>query len=103
MWRDERNTVRRGRSGVPFTFCRIRMLRRSLASRLVFMGSPLARAGAGLADLATDRLLDVLHTLALVGLGRPLVADDGRQLSQHLAIDAGQLHAVLLHLGRDAL
>src|SRR5262245_61205824 len=98
----ERNTDRRGRSGVPFTFFRIDSLRRSRASSLDF-AMMISLCRAGLADLLLDHFLDVLDALPLVRLGGTDRANLGRGLAEELAIDSAQDHQVLVDLRRHAL
>src|SRR3954464_1801736 len=111
----ERNTETRGRSAVPVTFARTRRRRlRRLAGRVAtvmrdcsacWSGSERrGRADCGscaLTDLAGDVLALVADPLALVGLGRPLLADDGGDLADlllgvALAPDAGRLRRLEL-------
>src|SRR5574344_939650 len=91
--------VRRGRSAVPETRPRMRVLvflRRSLRS-LAISAPPLL---AGLAGLAPDHFAGVHDTLALVGLGLAELADVGGHLAHELTVDAGH-HDVGVLLPRD--
>src|SRR5688572_25289454 len=98
----ERNTDRRGRSLSPATRLRMDFLRLSRASILVeamFFHRPWAplSACAGLADLTTQLLFEVLDALALIRLGRPHAANLRHQLADDflvVAIDR-QKHGVL--------
>src|SRR5207245_9682976 len=55
-----------------------------------------------LARLAANRLLSVLDALALVGLGRPELADGRRRVPEELPVGAREGHHHLpIHLGRD--
>src|SRR3954464_15244355 len=114
----ERNTEIRGRSAVPVIFARTR--RRRL-SRLAGRGATVmrdcsawwsapgrrGRAGCGscaLAYLPRDVLALVADPLALVGLGRPLLADHRGDLADLLLRVALDDHAGRLgHLELDAL
>src|SRR5215207_6134286 len=82
---DERNTDRRG---LPFPACR--SLNRVRSRRRRHSASGLFAIGLLLlAFLAADRLVAVLDALALVGLGRAVRADLGRDLTDPLAVGAG--------------
>src|SRR6266540_5372049 len=89
MWRAERNTDRRGRSGVPLIFLRTRRWRRIRASRLLFViVSCLLVLLGGLAGLALHVLVDVPDALALVRLGWAALAEIGRHLADELLVGA---------------
>src|ERR1700726_4601963 len=86
--RFERNTETRGRCAVPETLARTRLRRfrrRSPFVRMVMLGPP---SSCALSDLALDVLALVANALALVGLGRALLADDRRGLADQLLGDA---------------
>src|SRR5919204_3709192 len=98
MPRLERNTDTRGRSAVPWTFARTRRRRRRRRAGAVCTVTPVCsawwsapgrrgRAGCrscALAHLARDVLALVADPLALVGLGRALLADDRGDLADLL-------------------
>src|SRR5512143_2833482 len=100
-----RNTVRRGRSAVPFTFLRMRSLRRSLPTIFMAMvASSLSReaapraaryelllaALARLARLLADALAAVADALAAVRLRRAEAADLRGGLPDQLLVGAVQ-------------
>src|SRR5689334_22862843 len=86
MCRPERCTDRRGRPVLLRRMARrTRALRRSDLSRSGFI-VPLP--SLLLAFLTEDVLARILDALALVGLGRPVVADLSRDLADLLLIDA---------------
>src|SRR5919198_5650533 len=64
---------------------RTRRRRRSLRCGLVSTAMP---RSSPLPDLAGDVLALVAHALALVGLGRPRLADPGGRLADQLLVDA---------------
>src|SRR4051794_4333866 len=94
----ERNTEIRGRSAVPTTFARTRRRRLSRLAGRVATVMPVCSAGwsaserggrpgcrsCALAYLPGDVLALVADPLALVGLGRALLADHGRDLADLL-------------------
>src|SRR5512140_1566961 len=85
----ERNTTSRGRSGDPAILRRTRKWRRRRCASLVFalrIGLTLLRSG--LAGLAPDFLAHVTDALALVGLGRPDIADLRGDQAHHLLVGA---------------
>src|SRR5215203_4710522 len=82
-------TESRGRSAVPDTLRRTRLWRFSLCSRFfstTVILKPPRTPLAGLADLAPDLLIAVADTLALVGFGRPHLADLRRHLADLLLV-----------------
>src|SRR5271155_310316 len=101
----ERNTAMRGRSGVPTTFARTRRRRRRRRSPLVMtvmLGPP--GGSCALTDLTGDVLALVADALALVGLRRALLADDGGHLADGLLGDPPHDDARRLgHLELDAI
>src|SRR4051812_30735252 len=100
----DRNTARRGRSAVPETLPRTRRCRRSRSWRVVavLIAPPPARPtpprsclrraygkySRALTNLPADVLALVTDALALVWLGRPHLADLGRDLADLLLVDA---------------
>ena len=82
MPRLERNTEIRGRSAVPRDLARTR--RRRLSRRFALRQD----ASCALAHLPGDVLALVADALALVGLGRALLADVRRDLADELLGDA---------------
>src|SRR5256714_4795264 len=100
--RFDRRTARRGRAAVPMTFARTRRRRRRRCCSLVWTvkGEPLPTKtkssclkesrsdfSCALAHLASHVLALVADALALVGLGRALLADVGGDLADHLLGD----------------
>src|SRR3954465_15468836 len=113
----ERNTEIRGRSAEPCTFARTRRrrLRRFVGGDSTVMPRSACWSGPRrtlyserwslrpLADLPGDVLALVTDALALVGLRRPLLADDRRDLADNLLVVALDDHARGLgHLELDA-
>src|SRR5579875_1302901 len=98
MWRLERNTARRGLSGVPCTFLRTRKCRRWRAVLLSFtllMSPSLVRPTSSLGSLpglAAHGLTGVAHSFALVGLRLPDLADLGCHLANELLVAAPHRH-----------
>src|SRR6266571_470068 len=83
----ERCTERRGREPIARRNARrTRALRRSTWLRSLFI---VRSPSLLLAFLAEDVFARVFDALALVGLGRPEIADLGRHLAHLLLVDAG--------------
>src|SRR5215510_14559042 len=101
MCLEERNTDSRGRPPAPAASeRRTRRARRSNWLSLWSMDASLF-----LTFLHVDVLAPVANAFALIGLGRPRGADDGRHLSHLLLVDARDLDDLLLgasHLHVDA-
>src|ERR1700676_151794 len=93
MCSEERNTESRARPpAARLMVRRTRPVRRSPRSLTVaIVGSYRLRHARLLllALLAEDELARVSDALALIGLGRPVVADIGRDLADLLLVDAG--------------
>ena len=88
-----RNTFRRGRSGVPDNLGADSLM--ALQTLSVGIGSfnhyrhTSLLLGAGLTDLAADDFVDILDALALIRLGRTLLADFRGELADLLLVGAG--------------
>src|SRR5512137_236082 len=98
MCRALRKTDSLGRSRVPMTLLRIRVLRRIRCSDFVFTPMVVQNScglvrllRAGLAGLPLDPLLGVLDSLAFVRLRRFHPTDGGRRAAQLFLVDAGEL------------
>src|SRR5262249_24639704 len=93
MCRFDRNTDRRGRAAVPFTFLRTRRCRRSLPSSFRGLNDidvllPAVLLLRGLAGLSQHALVGVTDALALVRLRLADLADVGCDLADGLLVGA---------------
>src|SRR5512136_2870600 len=86
MCLDERNTDRRARPRAASLILRRTVaVRRAVRSVNLDMARPLLL----LSFFAEDILIHVFHALALVGLGRAVTADLGRDVADFLLVDPG--------------
>src|SRR5450759_5254055 len=88
--RSVRETARRGRSAVPFTFRRMRAWMRAFASTraCAFSMVPASLLARGLAGLLLEDLAHEAESLQLVWVGRTNAADLGRRLADFLLVDS---------------